>query len=458
MRGSVLFKGIVVVALVAITAGCRSEPEKLLQHTKRPALPANAKSAKIPAKEDMGSVGLTRISIRIPTGTSIGRYRYRWHRCADHKDEGIYLKSGRFDAKDSQFQVAFHDGLDRANFNVVGDPSKTFRVRDERAEYLVAAEITHISVTLCDRVRLKGLWVRIGAQDGSGSISVNWRVYSTLTRKVVYRTSTDGTASLTQPTPSAWVVLIHKSFADAIAGLAADPKFAEALKPIGTIQAKARDTQRTIGVRRYPPFVRPFQDNSRKILRASVTIESDRSHGSGFFITRNGLLLTNQHVVGAARNVRVKLMGGATLRGTVLRLNELRDVALVRVDADGTQPLPIREKPVEVGEEVFAIGTPLDPRLTATVTKGVVSSHRRYGSAGLPMIQADVDVHGGSSGGPLMDRFGNVVGVTVQGLRMNPGKKSVGLNLFIPIGDALKKLNLVIEKRGKRLGARARGG
>lgn len=447
-----------MLAACGVAAACRGEPQKILQHTPNSALPAKAALDKMPAKGDLALFRLDQVNFKIPTGASIGSYYYRRGRCARRKDEGVYLKSSQFTAKDLQFRVAFHDLMKKENYRIAGDPLRPFDARTEAAEYLVAAEIKHISISLCERIKQRWRFIsRIGAQEGTGSISVDWQVYSMLARRVVFRATTDGAASVSQPIPDAWSVIIYKSFEDSVAGLAADPEFAGALKPREMIRATAQNPRKPISIRPYRYFIRPFRDNSNRILRAAVTIEAGQSHGSGFFITSSGLLLTNQHVVGNAKNVRVRLVGGTTLKGTVLRRDKPRDVALVEIDAEGTQPLPIREKPVKVGEEVFAIGTPLEKFLNATVSKGIVSAKRRAG-ADLPLIQADVDIHGGSSGGPLLDRFGNVIGLTFAGVGMTPGKKSVGLNFFIPIGDALKKLNLVIEKRGKRPGGRAQGG
>jgi S1-C subfamily serine protease len=94
--------------------------------------------------------------------------------------------------------------------------------------------------------------------------------------------------------------------------------------------------------------------------------------------------------------------------------------------------------------------------LAATVTKGIVSAHRGDDPAtgearlrlGQPLIQADVDIQGGNSGGPLLDARGNVVAICVSGLSSTPsGGPSIGINFFIPIGDALEKLNLLLESR-----------
>jgi S1-C subfamily serine protease len=84
------------------------------------------------------------------------------------------------------------------------------------------------------------------------------------------------------------------------------------------------------------------------------------------------------------------------------------------------------------------MGSPFDPSLDATLSKGIVSAYRTM--EGLDFIQSDVNVMGGSSGGPLLDASGNVIGMTVSGIEA--GEVPMGLNYFIPIGDALAAIGI----------------
>jgi hypothetical protein len=174
------------------------------------------------------------------------------------------------------------------------------------------------------------------------------------------------------------------------------------------------------------------------VQAGTVTILLADGHGSGFFISRDGFLLTNAHVVGDAKFVRVQLASGRAISGEVIAVNRGRDVALVKVAETGFVSLPIATIERPVGSEVYAIGAPLERQLATTVTRGIISAYRVRD--GLRMIQGDVTVQHGNSGGPLVDASGNVVGITVSG-RMN-NDHSVGLNFFIPIADALKGVGI----------------
>lgn len=185
-----------------------------------------------------------------------------------------------------------------------------------------------------------------------------------------------------------------------------------------------------------PPFSGPLAPRAEQVVRAVVLVAAGAGHGSGVFVDGDGLILTNAHVVGHAERVRVVLSDGVALVGTVERLQTRRDVALVRVPHGRYTALPLRLDPPAVSADIYALGAPLSERNQGTLTRGIVSAHRRDQRSGYPLIQGDVTVQPGSSGGPLLDGSGNLIGVTVAGV----GDLSTGLNYFIPIADALERL------------------
>jgi S1-C subfamily serine protease len=182
----------------------------------------------------------------------------------------------------------------------------------------------------------------------------------------------------------------------------------------------------------------PLSEGTSALQAAVVTIRLDGGvHGSGFFISRDGYLLTNQHVVTDNKFVTVKLTTGRQLPGEVLRSHQARDVALVKVNESAMAALPLQLDPPEVAAEVYAVGTPLREQYATTISKGIVSAYRAEND--LKLIQSDAAIHGGSSGGPMVDRFGNVVAVSVSGFASSE-KVGTSINNFIPIADALKFL------------------
>ena len=176
------------------------------------------------------------------------------------------------------------------------------------------------------------------------------------------------------------------------------------------------------------------------LLDSVVTIRAGRAHGSGFLINPDGYILTNAHVVADNDEVNVVFKAGLELVGRVVRSDKPKDVALIKVQLSKAPPLPLQTATPRVGDEVVAIGTPVDLAFEKTVTRGIVSALRFMPEFQMELIQSDVVVQPGNSGGTLLDKNGNVIGITTFGI-----SKALGLNFFIPIGVALESLGLTIE-------------
>jgi len=355
---------------------------------------------------------------------------------------------GRF-AGNTEWFDRFFEELDGLGYPVVGDPARPFdRDRDlARAAYQISAQVAAAEFSVCDQ---KNFWTG-GSMGYSGKawVKVRWQVLSSLTRRIVLEAETEGTATVENSTQDGMIIMGQEAFAAAtrnLAGLAQFHAIASGTSDSQAAEAKPDAASIQLAV---PPEVRgPIQPRINQIRAAVPTIELGASHGSGFFITEDGYLLTNDHVVQDRRQVTVRLPGGAELVGEVVRTDRVRDIALVKVAVVRTAALPIRRTPTAIGDEVYAIGTPLDRRLAQTVTRGIVSAMRSEplggGAAQIPMIQSDVVIQGGNSGGPLVDASGNVVAVSVSGF----GELNSGTNFFIPITDALERLGIGIGPSG----------
>jgi S1-C subfamily serine protease len=174
---------------------------------------------------------------------------------------------------------------------------------------------------------------------------------------------------------------------------------------------------------------------------AVVTIVTKAGHGSGFIITEDGYVLTNQHVVGGERFVNINLVAGREVKGEVIRTDRIGNVALIKLEED-LYPYVLlgNSSLLNIDDEVYAIGAPLEEEFSHTVTKGIVSSFRM--EKGLRFIQSDVTVHGGNKGGPLVSLQNGVVGICVSGHSFLDSNIAAGLNEFIPIEDAITMLNI----------------
>lgn len=169
----------------------------------------------------------------------------------------------------------------------------------------------------------------------------------------------------------------------------------------------------------------------------------EKGQGSGFLISADGLLVTNAHVVKNVSKCKVTLTDGTSYEGTVKGADELFDVAVIKIDGKGRQ-LPVAKMGVsenmQVGDWVIAVGNPVG--LDNTVTLGIVSSLNRssdevgYPDKRLNFIQTDAAINLGNSGGPLVNEFGEVVGINTC-VRAN----AEGIGFAIPVDRVRTILN-----------------
>jgi serine protease Do len=216
-------------------------------------------------------------------------------------------------------------------------------------------------------------------------------------------------------------------------GIALDRSADQIVRPLDATQATAVPVAQT--------STAPFTDEETTVIRVAreitptvVSVSRGGGSGSGIIVSRDGVVLTNAHVVGQATNVEVGLADGRNLRGQVIGKDPSIDVAVVRVTSSNLPAAPIGDSDkLEVGQLAIAIGNPLG--LERTVTSGVVSAVNRnprgIDLAGL--IQTDAAISPGNSGGPLVDSRGRVIGINTAVLA---GAGASGLGFAVPINLA----------------------
>jgi S1-C subfamily serine protease len=200
------------------------------------------------------------------------------------------------------------------------------------------------------------------------------------------------------------------------------------------------DTETLVTRRADPLFDDPF---FRDFLGGSFAPPSELERkivgqGSGFIIDHSGVILTNAHVVDNANKVTVTLKDGRIFKGEVKGVDEITDLAVVRINAQGSE-LPIAplgdSSTVQVGDWAIAVGNPVG--LDNTVTLGIISTlGRSAAKAGIPdkrveFIQTDAAINPGNSGGPLLNAQGEVIGINTA-IRAD----AMGIGFAIPINQA----------------------
>jgi len=160
-----------------------------------------------------------------------------------------------------------------------------------------------------------------------------------------------------------------------------------------------------------------------------------RGIGSGFVISADGYILTNNHVVDNSNGIFVTMTNGKEYKAKVIGTDARTDIALIKIDASGLKPIPIGDSnKLRKGQWVLAIGSPFG--LDSTVTAGIVSAINRDTGDYLPFIQTDVAVNPGNSGGPLINLQGQVVGINSQIISRSGG--FMGISLAIPIDEVMR--------------------
>jgi serine protease Do len=173
-------------------------------------------------------------------------------------------------------------------------------------------------------------------------------------------------------------------------------------------------TRQVVKVRQQSPFGDPQMDEFfyRFFGGAPQREQVRQSLGSGFIISPDGYILTNNHVVGKAQDIKVSLADGRVLDAKLVGTSPEIDVALIKVDAAGLPSVTLGDSDaLEVGDWVVAIGNPFG--LSQTVTAGIVSAKGRVIGMGPydNLIQTDAAINPGNSGGPLFNTNGEVVGI-----------------------------------------------
>jgi serine protease Do len=175
--------------------------------------------------------------------------------------------------------------------------------------------------------------------------------------------------------------------------------------------------------------------NNRKQAPPQQEEEVPRGVGSGFIISADGYVLTNAHVVDGADDVYVTLTDKREFKAKIIGVDKRTDVAVVKIDGSNLPRLTMGDpNKLRVGEWVIAIGSPFG--LDNTVTAGIISAKARDTGEYLPLIQTDVAVNPGNSGGPLINMRGEVVGINSQIYSRSGGY--MGISFAVPIDEAVR--------------------
>ena len=189
----------------------------------------------------------------------------------------------------------------------------------------------------------------------------------------------------------------------------------------------------------------PLAHNNRYVsslgeaISSSVTIKTKDGHGSGFVVSSDGHLVTNYHVISDTTDLMVVLNDEREFKPEIIRVSKINDLALIKIDVDSLIPFQISKATnIEIAKDIYAVGTPSGEDLSQSITKGIISGIRKTDSGG-KLIQTDASINGGNSGGVLIDKNAEVIGIVSSKLR---GFSIEGVAFGIPSYVLFDKLKI----------------
>ena len=293
---------------------------------------------------------------------------------------------------------------------------------------------------------------RLAGDQTTVALTVRWELYDPASRRVTYSRSTSAEVSTSGISHDA---AFRLAFTSSLSQVLADVEFRQS-----TVVAQGPSTSSRATLLRNAAFRREIPQGSELITLTSstvllpsgdspfelvspavVSLQGNSALGSAFMISRDGLALTNHHVIDGQRTLTALFPGGRKRPARVIRANEEADIALIEIACEeDCWTVSLADEAPVVGSDLFVIGTPLTESLSHTMTRGIVSGLRLY--SGVTLIQTDAAVNPGNSGAPMLDATsGRVLGIVTSKL---VDEQIEGISFGVAIDDALRVVGVVV--------------
>ena len=441
--------------LLFLLGGCQ-------QAMKYPELPEIEKTPALPPLYKQRPIAFEKAIIDLPRGQTYIAYPY-WRWSFDNVDIGVFdacnttsknrfgnstadwaegeKKFGSWQDEAAEF---FNTPLKEMGYDVVDAFSTTFKRNREkrRAELLISARIKDIKSNQCNLFN-SILMQSESLIGGDAYVEVEWEIYDTLADKVIATFTTSGIGIVSKPTEKGNELILLRALQSAAERLGHEEDFYRLITQQDTLDnlMAAESKQTPIVLRmQQKQNTRPLDENYFLTKRATVTVGED---ASGFYISKDGHILTTAEAVGAARTVSIEDSQGTRFEAKVIRTNFRLNVALLKAVTNKTYLLPIApEEILNPLMKVFTVGNPEGGQNRATITQGIISNTRFKKKKNLYFIQASITTTAGYAGAPLLDEFGNVLG-----LHDGRNSEETTFSYFIPIHDALRALKVQADEK-----------
>ena len=192
-----------------------------------------------------------------------------------------------------------------------------------------------------------------------------------------------------------------------------------------------------------------YARNIDSVVSISCRMAGGSATGTGVILTETGYIVTNCHVVDGAVEISVLLTDDRTFPATLVGQDAASDLAVLHIDGEGLVPAQFGDdRQLQVGDSVAAIGDPLGIEFRGTLTDGIVSAINRDVTTGgrtMTLIQTNAALNSGNSGGPLINCYGQVIGINTMKLRSYYSTTAEGLGFAIPMAVAKPILEELME-------------
>ena len=198
-----------------------------------------------------------------------------------------------------------------------------------------------------------------------------------------------------------------------------------------------------------------LQELYRRCSKSIVAIsgymdgKSGYNWGTGVILSEDGLILTNTHVIADCDRATVTLPDDSVCEAKLVGADSISDIAVLKIEAKGPTPAVFGDSSVlEVGDSVAAIGNPLGEEFRLTLTRGIISAIERgisYKGHSMSLLQTDTAINEGNSGGPLLNMYGQVIGIT--NMKMMSSYSSIeGIGFAIPSATVVRIINVILKE------------
>ncbi|MCP4680194.1 MAG: trypsin-like peptidase domain-containing protein [Deltaproteobacteria bacterium] len=333
--------------------------------------------------------------------------------------------SGDFDISiaPEELRIFLIEELRKRRYNVKGAESVLFgKDKSDQARILLGGTVRHVK---CRKKPTNSI-VKC-------AIGIDWELFDNRKDNVIYKKGTVF-ASYISVDPNKIDSSMYKLVMGAFAELLKEPGFNRKLrmKP-----EKEKPVYPAAEFRRCDIKALAVPKEMDRVLDASVVVISGNIVGSGFVISKDGIVITANHVVEESDDIKVKTKSGQTIPAVVVRSDPIHDVAVLMTSTQYNACLPIAPSAPKVGDKIYSIGAPAGEELAFSVSEGIVSALRDWKKN--KFVQTDVAINPGHSGGPLVNRRGRIVAIIAWKIT---GMSIERLGFGVPIQLALNSLSI----------------